>query len=132
MDKSRRNSLATLVYDCAREVHAITGPGIIPEVFRSCLAHEFRLRGIRFRVQTPVGIHYKGIRIDEKLLCDFIVEEEIAVEIVPNNDKEGRAVQKLNTILTFSGCSLGILLNPSEERLIDGFKKVNNLKKIQV
>jgi GxxExxY protein len=130
MDKSRRNSLATLIYDCAREVHAHTGPGILPEIFKSCLAHELRLRGMRFRMNAPIAVQYKGIRIEEKLFADFIIEEEIAVELITSIRKTEEHQKKLNTVVSFSGCSMGVLLNPSEERLIDGFKKITNLKRI--
>jgi len=122
--------LATLIYDCAREVHAYTGPGILPEIFKSCLAHEFRLRGIRFRMNAPVAVHYKGIRIEEKLFADFIIEEEIAIELISSVRKAEEHLKKLNTVVSFSGCSMGVLLNPAEERLIDGFKKITNLKRI--
>ncbi len=130
MEKSRRNSLATLIYDCAREVHASVGPGILPVIFRSCLAHELRLRGLRFRINPSVPVIYKGIRIEEKLFADLIVEEEIAVEIIEDSHQTDSSLKKLNTVLSFSGCSLGILIDPSSEKMIDGYKKITNVKKI--
>jgi GxxExxY protein len=132
MDKSRRNSLATQIFDCVREVHSWTGPGILAEVFKNCLAHEIRLRGIRFRMNAAVPVNYKGIKIDEKLFADFIIEEEIAIEVITGKRFTEVHQSKLNTILFFSGLSLGILIDPTETRIIDGFKKIPNPKKLSV
>lgn len=130
MDKSSRNSLATLLYDCIREVHSYTGSGILSEVFKNCLAHELRLRGVRFRINTPVSVNYKGIRIEEKLFADFVVEEEIALEIVTGKRFIEVHQSKLQTVMFFTGLSMGILVDPSEARIIDGFKKFINPKKL--
>lgn len=129
MEKSRRNSLATLIYDCAREVHEHTGPGILPGIFRSCLAHEMRLRGLRFRMNAAITVVYKGIRIEEKLFADFIVEEEIAVNIFDNPLDKDFQLKRMQSILAFSGCGGGVWLDTSNQRLVDGFKKIINLKK---
>jgi GxxExxY protein len=132
MDKSRRNNLAILIFDSAREVHSVVGAGILPDLFKSCLAHEFRLRGLRFRMNAPQQVVYKGIRLEDKLIADFIIEEEIALEIIAESDAYQKQLLKINSILSFSSCSLGILIDPSQERLIDGFKKITNLKKISL
>lgn len=124
--------MAILIYDCAREVHAVVGAGILPELFQSCLAHEFRLRGLRFRMNAPQQVVYKGIRLEDKLIADFIIEEEIALEIIAKSADYQQHLRKINSILSFSSCSLGILIDPSQERLIDGFKKITNLKKISL
>lgn len=132
MDRSNRNSLATRIYDSAREVHAYTGPGIMAEVFKSCLAHELRLRGIRFRTNPSIAVNYKGIRIEERLYADFIVEESIILEIVTGKRFTELHQSKLNTIMFFSQLELGILIDPSSERMLDGFKRISNPKKLSL
>ncbi|GAB1418189.1 hypothetical protein MASR2M12_09540 [Bacteroidales bacterium] len=129
MEKARRSSLATVIYDCAQEVHRTLGSGILPDIFKSCLAHEMRLRGLRFRSNVVVPVYYKGVKIAEQLVAHYVVEEEIVVEICDNPEKTHHAQKKLNSLLSFSGCTLGILINPSAEQLIDGWKKISSKNK---
>lgn len=122
--------MAILIFDCAREVHSVVGAGIMSDLFKSCLAHEFRLRGLRFRLNVPIQVVYKGIRVEDRLIADFIIEEEIALEVIIDQASALRQTKKLNSILSFSNCSMGVLVDPAQERLIDGFRKITNLKKI--
>lgn len=122
--------LAIQIYDAAREVHQSIGPGMLDTVFKACLIHELRLRGLRFRPNAAIELYYKGIRVDEPLTADLVVEENIVVEIVKSPQNIGYHTTRLNTLLSFSGLPLGILLDPSAERIVEGFKKVLNPKKL--
>lgn len=130
MDKGSRGMLAMQIYDAAREVHQTIGPGMLEGVFKSCLIHELRLRGLRFRPNAPIEVFYKGMRIDEKLSADLVVEENVVVEIVKSSQNMEHHITRLNTILSFTGMPLGILIDPAAERFVDGFKKVINPKKL--
>ncbi|MCE1201396.1 MAG: GxxExxY protein [Bacteroidia bacterium] len=130
MDKGSRGMLAMQIYDAAREVHQNIGPGMLDGVFKSCLIHELRLRGLRFRPNATIEVLFKGIRVDERLTADLIVEENIVVEIVKSAQNIDYHITKLNTILSFTGLPLGILLDPAAERIVDGFKKIINPKKL--
>ncbi|MBW7847601.1 MAG: GxxExxY protein [Bacteroidales bacterium] len=124
MEKARRSSLATVIYDCAQEVHRTLGSGILPSIFKTCLAHEMRLRGIRFRSNMPVSVYYKGIKLPEQLTAGFIIEEDIVVEILENPGDIIYAQKKIQSLLLFTGCSLGIIIDPSADQMIDGWKKI--------
>jgi len=129
MDRSRRNSLATQFYDAAKEVHEITGAGGLPSVFKACLAHELRLRGLRFRMQPKFPVIYKGLKLEEEITVDFLIEEEILVVISQQKDIY-QSVANLVSALRMANFQLGIVLDISQEKLVDGFKKINhNLKK---
>ncbi len=122
--------LAMQIYDAAREVHQNMGPGVLDGVFKACLIHELRLRGLRFRPNATVEVVYKGIRIDERIIADLVIEDDIVVEIVKSNHNIDYHITKLNTILSLTGMQLGILLDPAAERIVDGFKKIINPKKL--
>lgn len=122
--------LAMQIYDAAREVHQTIGPGMLDGLFKACLVHELRLRGLRFRPNAAIEVLYKGIRIDERLVADLVVEENIVVEIVKTTQNTDYHITRLHTILSFTGIPLGILIDPAAERIVDGFKKVINPKKL--
>lgn len=85
-----------------------------------------------YRMNYPMAIQYKGIRLEEKTIADFIVEEEIVLEIVSGKRFYDIHLMKLHTLLFVSGLSMGILINPNEIQIIDGFKKIINPKKLTV
>lgn len=128
MERSRRNSLATQIYDAAKEVHSLTGAGVSSLVFRACMAHELRLRGLRFRAMPKIPVIYKGLKIDVDVFADFLIEEEILV-MIEQGDQPDHTMANLHTALRFSGLQLGVLLDISHEKLIDGFKKIQQLQK---
>ncbi len=48
------------VIGCAIEVHRQLGPGLLESTYEQCLAHEFKLSGIAFKVMQPLPVEYKG------------------------------------------------------------------------
>jgi GxxExxY protein len=93
------------------EVHSTLGPGFLEAVYQECLALEFGVRGIPFRAQQPLTIEYKGHRLKQTYVPDFvcfgriIVELKVVREIAP----EHRA-QTIN-YLRATGMKLGLLVN---------------------
>lgn len=131
MDKSRINRLAMQIYDAAKEVHEICGNGVSENIFKACLAHEFRLRGMRYRLDPVVNIFYKGFKIEQVLQLDFIVEDLIPVKLTKGIEQE-KDVESMLTTLRFSEFQLGINLNISQQQLIDGLKKIQNPTKRKI
>jgi GxxExxY protein len=80
--------------DCSREVigacievHRTLGPGLLESAYEACLARELVLRELRFEQQKVVPIVYKGIRLECAYRIDFVVCDELVVEL--------KAVQRL-------------------------------------
>ncbi len=71
-------------------------------------------------------IHYKGKRLDEKLVIDILVENEIIIElkaverILPIHEAQ------LLTYLRLSNKRLGLLINFNMPTLKEGFKRLIN------
>ena len=128
MDKQSRNSLAVQLYDCCREVHEYYDRKVVSSVFIAALAHEMRLRGLRFRTKTIIDIQYKGIHTGQKISVDYIVEDEIVLEICTEMNPLSWHENRLSTILTSTVYSLGILIDPRQQKIIEGFKKIMNSK----
>lgn len=112
------------IYDAAKEVHEICGNGVPENIFKACLAHEFRLRGIRYRLDPEVIIIYKDFKIEQTLPLDFIVEDLIPLKLT--KDQADINLENIKTVLRFSDFQMGISLNISEQQLIDGLKKIKN------
>ncbi len=119
------------IYDAAKEVHEICGNGVSENIFKACLAHEFRLRGMRYRLDPKVNVLYKGFKIEQVLQLDFIVDDLIPLKLAKGTEDE-KDIESMLTILKFSDFQMGISLNTSKQQLIDGLKKIQNPTKRKI
>lgn len=76
-----RGALTDKVIGCAIEIHKALGPGLLESVYKRCLAHELRLRGIAFAREVPVAVDYKDLRLDFEYRADFLIEDQLLVEL---------------------------------------------------
>src|SRR5262245_44900556 len=73
--------LARKVIGCAIEVHTALGPGLLESIYERCLAHELTLNGVRFVQQVPLPVVYKAIPMGIGFRVDFVIEDELLIEI---------------------------------------------------
>jgi len=79
--KSYLNDLSYKIVGCAIEVHRHLGPGLLESIYHECLKQEFFLRGVNYKNQLFVPISYKGLVLDADYRLNFLVEDEIVVEL---------------------------------------------------
>ncbi|MCU7618989.1 GxxExxY protein [Chryseobacterium sp. PBS4-4] len=72
------------------EVHRIMGAGLLESAYHKCLKEEFKLRNINFKSELRVPVFYKEKEINCDFLCDFLIEDQIVLEI--------KSVSSLNEI----------------------------------
>ncbi len=63
------------------EVHSTLGSGFLEAVYQECLALEFAARAIPSRAQQPMTLDYKGTRLRQTYIPDFICFDRIIVEL---------------------------------------------------
>jgi GxxExxY protein len=81
VSKKYLNDLTYKVIGCAIEVHKQLGPGLLESVYEKCFLKELSLKGISFKNQLWVPIHYKGLELDAELRLDVLVEDILCVEL---------------------------------------------------
>jgi GxxExxY protein len=94
------------------EIHKILGSGFLEIVYKDAFEHEFRTNQIFFEREKEFQIEYKDTILKHRFYADFIVFENIILEI---KAKEGGIAeedyaQAIN-YLKCSGCKIGLLLN---------------------
>ena len=82
------SNLSEQVIKAATEVHQIIGPGMVETVYHECLSHELKLRGIPFERQKELTIEYKGAILDGGHRLDFVVADQLIVELKSGNNPE--------------------------------------------
>jgi len=112
------------VIGAAIEVHREMGPGLLESAYDKALARELTNRRIVFRQQVPIPAAYKGDHLGIGYRLDFLVENQLIVEIKANNQLAAVHRAQLRTYLRILSVRQGFLLNFNLPRLIDGLTSV--------
>jgi GxxExxY protein len=105
------NRLTYKIIGSAIEVHRNLGPDLLESVYHKCLAHEFSLRGISYSSELVVPINYKGLEVMTDLRCDFVIENQIVLELKAVEQMAAIFETKLMTYMTLLQKPKGILIN---------------------
>ncbi len=81
MTKKYLNEVTYRILRCAIEVHKMLGPGLLESIYHQCLRKELQLQGIPFVSELQVPVEYKGHTIEATYRLDFLVEDNIVVEL---------------------------------------------------
>lgn len=79
--KSSLNDLSYKIIACAIEVHKHLGPGLLESVYHECMKKELFLRDMNYLSQLLVPVNYKGLTLDTDYRLDFLIDDEIVVEL---------------------------------------------------
>jgi len=110
------------VIGAAIEVHRLLGPGLLESTYQQCLARELTIREVRFKLEVPLSVEYKGIRLDCGYRVDVLVEDELILELKSVKEIEGIHQAQLLTYMKLSKIKTGLLINFNTEVLKDGVK----------
>ena len=75
------DDLSHRVIGCAIEVYRALGPGLLESAYEQCLAHELSRNNIRFLLQHPQPVEYKGMQLDCGYPIDLLVDDELILEL---------------------------------------------------
>ena len=120
------NEISKLIIGAAIEVHRYFGPGLVEQVYEESLCHEFNLRGISFKRQQPVPIHYKGVKLGSDLKLDLVFYDKVIVDNKAKDQILPIDKMKLLTYLRLCNLRLGLLINYHSATLRDGIVRVVN------
>ncbi len=122
----KTNQLSAVIVDSALTVHKTLGPGLLERLYEQCLIHELTLRGLKVESQVSLPIDYKGIRIEEALKVDVLVENQVVLEIKAVETILPVHEAQLLTYLKLSNHRLGLLINFNSPLIKDGIKRIAN------
>jgi len=117
------DQLSNRVIGCALEVHRALGPGLLESAYEQCLAHESSQSNIPFKLQWPLPVEYKGIKLDCGYRVDLFVDGELIVELKSVDKITGIHKAQLPTYMKLSRVKVGLLINFNVEILKNGIKR---------
>ena len=118
-----RDPFTEKVIGCAIEVHRALGPGLLESTYQQCLAHELHLSEIPFRLEHPMPVEYKGVRLDCGYRIDVLVDDRLILELKAVEEIKGIHKAQLLTYMKLAHIETGLLLNFNVQRLTDGIQR---------
>ncbi len=120
----QQDPLTGKVIGCAIEVHRALGPGLLESTYQQCLARELALQEVRFKLEHPLPVEYKGVHLDCGYRIDILVEDQLIVELKAVEEIRGIHQAQLLTYMKLSGIATGLLINFNTNVLKDGIKRL--------
>jgi len=99
------------------EVHKILGKGHSEIIYGDALEYEFRKNEISFEREKKFNITYKDIILPHHYFSDFVVFEEIILEIKAIKELSSSEIKQTLNYLAASKNKIGLLINFGEDSL---------------
>jgi GxxExxY protein len=93
------------------EVHRNLGPGLLEIIYKDALEIEFRENNILFEREKEFTIEYKGIILPHKFYADFVVNQDIILEVKAIKEFSNEHVAQILNYLKLAKSELGLLVN---------------------
>ena len=103
--------IAQKIVSSAFAVHKGLGPGLLESIYEVCFCHELHKRGLAFQRQLDLPIVYDGLKFDQGLRIDVLVEDLIVCELKAVEKRLPVHVAQALTQLKLTGKRLGFLIN---------------------
>ncbi len=120
----KASGLTGTIIAAAIEVHRELGPGLLESIYEWCLLRELELRGLAATNQKSVVIEYKGIRREDPLRFDALVEGCVFVEVKAVENVLPIHKAQLLSYMKLLDVPLGLLINFHELKLTDGVSRL--------
>jgi GxxExxY protein len=99
------------------EVHRILGKGHSEKVYGDALEYEFKKNKIPYYRESKFNIEYKDIILPSYYFADFVVFDEIILELKAIESLSSSEIKQTLNYLAASQNKLGILVNFGEDSL---------------
>jgi len=116
--------IATIIVNAAYAVHKAIGPGLLENIYEVCFCHELSKQGLSIKRQVTLPITYDGIRFDEGLRIDVLVEDQAICELKAVLGMNPIFMAQLISYLKLGRKRLGFLINFNVPTIKQGIKRV--------
>lgn len=111
MESHYREEETYKIIGICMEVHRNLGPGLLEIIYKDALEIEFRENNIPFEREKEFLIEYKGIILPHKFYADFIVNQDIVIEVKAVKEFSNEHIAQVLNYMKLSNSDIGLLLN---------------------
>ncbi len=126
--QNQEEELAHLIIGKAIDIHKTLGPGLDKQVYIDCLKYELESDGLMFEQNKSVNIQYKSISIDNVYTLDFVISNQVVIEVATITDISEVEIQRLLKMIRVNDYKLGLIINFNSTLLKNGIRRVSNNK----
>jgi len=116
--------IAEAIVHSAFKVHSQLGAGLLENIYEVCFCHELAKAGFHAQRQVIVPLVYDGIRFDEGLRLDVVVDSLVICELKAVEARSPVHVAQLLSQLKLSGKRLGFLINFNVDLIKNGIERL--------
>ena len=120
----RINEITHRVIGAAYAVHSKVGPGLLEAPYEACMAIEMEDDGLSYLRQHPLPLYYNGRDTALSYRADFIVEDEVIVELKAVVKITPLFVAQTLTYMKLSSCHVGLLMNFNVTNMQRGIRRL--------
>jgi GxxExxY protein len=114
------------IVDAAYKIHTGLGPGLLESVYETVLARELERRRLTVERQKIISFEYDGMRFDEGLRVDLLVEGTVVVELKSVEKLAPVHAKQVITYLRLLHLPIGLLINFGSATLKEGLQRIVN------
>lgn len=114
------------IIDTALKLHARLGPGLLESVYSILLTRSLQLRGLAVEREKEVPFEFDGVRFEEGLRLDLLVENRVVVELKSVEKLAPVHSKQILTYLRLLDLRVGLLINFGAPTFKEGLKRVVN------
>ncbi|TDD93753.1 GxxExxY protein [Flavobacterium cellulosilyticum] len=100
-----------IIIGICMEVHRILGPGLLEIVYKDALEIEFKNKNIPFEREKEFSIEYKGNILPHKFYADFIIYDEIILEVKTVKEINNEHLAQTLNYIKLASSQIGIIAN---------------------
>ena len=120
------DQITGVIVDSAFHVHVGLCPGLLEAVYEEVLSRDLGRKGLKVRRQEYLSFEYDGIRFENILRLDLLVEEVIVVELKSVERLERVHHKQLLTYLRLLHLPIGLLINFGAGTFKEGIHRIVN------
>jgi len=106
-----------MIIGICMEIHTILGKGFSEIVYKDALELECKTLHIPYSREKVFKVNYKGHILPHFFSADFIIHENIVVEVKAQKGVADENVSQVLNYLKVSKCPVGLLINFGEDEL---------------
>lgn len=116
--------IVKIIIDEAFYIHKTIGPGLLENVYKTCLAYRLKKRGLFVEVERPVPVFFEAVKMDCGYRADLVVEKQVVVDTKTMDVIAPLHIAQVLTYLKFLEMKIGLILNFKTYMMKDGIKRV--------
>ena|SRR5690349_25164576 len=116
-----------LILEEAFHIHKTVGPGMLENVYKTCLAYRLRKRGLSIEIEKSIPVIFEEVKMECGYRADIVAENSVVVDTKCIEAIGPLQIAQILTYLRFLNIRHGLILNFNTALMKDGIKRVLNV-----